>query len=50
MLNETGASYAASQGTEIGRDGHVRVQVEDEGRLVTIGGQAVTVVDGTLRL
>jgi PhzF family phenazine biosynthesis protein len=51
LLAETGSSYAASQGTEIGRDGHVRVQVEDDdGRLITIGGQAVTVVDGTLHL
>lgn len=50
MLKETGAKYSASQGTELGRDGRVDVLVEDRGRLVTIGGKAVTVVDGTIRL
>lgn len=49
LLQQTGASYAASQGIELGRDGRVTVRVADDGRQVTIGGQAVTVVDGTLR-
>ena len=50
LLKQVGASYSASQGTEIGRDGHVQVQVQDDGRQVSIGGQAVTVVEGTLRV
>jgi len=50
LLRHTGPGYVASQGTEIGRDGRVAVRVGDEGRQVTIGGQAVTVVDGTIRL
>jgi PhzF family phenazine biosynthesis protein len=50
LLAKIGSDYTASQGTEIGRDGVVRVHVEDEGRTVTIGGHAVTVVDGTLRV
>jgi PhzF family phenazine biosynthesis protein len=50
LLAKIGPDYFASQGTEIGRDGVVRVHVEDQGRTVTIGGHAVTVVDGTLRV
>jgi PhzF family phenazine biosynthesis protein len=50
LLQRTGTSYAASQGTELGRAGQVRVQVNDDGRQVSIGGHAVTVIDGTLRL
>jgi len=39
--------YRASQGREIGRDGLLRVEVDDEGE-VWIGGQTQTVVTGTL--
>lgn len=44
--------YVAEQGVEIGRDGRVRVSlVEAGGRLVVrVGGQAVTVLEGELRL
>ena len=39
--------YSASQGREIGRDGLVRVEVDDEGE-AWIGGQTQTIVHGTL--
>jgi PhzF family phenazine biosynthesis protein len=39
--------YSASQGREIGRDGLVRVEVDDEGE-VWIGGHTQTVVSGIL--
>lgn len=42
-----GDSYAASQGRQIGRDGHVRVRIE--GDAVHVGGACVTVVDGVFR-
>ena len=45
-----GDAYTASQGTEIGRDGRVRVRVGAGGREIEIGGRAVTVVDGTITL
>ncbi|MBM3139146.1 MAG: PhzF family phenazine biosynthesis protein [Chloroflexi bacterium] len=48
LLARTGASYVASQGRELGRDG--RVAVEVRGRKVAIGGSAVTVIDGSIRL
>jgi PhzF family phenazine biosynthesis protein len=42
------ATYAASQGREVGRDGivHVRVGADDR---VDIGGHSVTCIDGTFR-
>lgn len=43
------ASYVASQGRELGRDGVVTVSFDREGH-IAIGGQAVTIVDGTIRL
>lgn len=43
-----GERYVASQGREVGRDGRVEVRLEADG--VWIGGQAVTVVDGMVRL
>jgi PhzF family phenazine biosynthesis protein len=48
LLARTGASYLAAQGAALGRDG--RVAVEVRGHEVTIGGAAVTVIDGTIRL
>ncbi|MCB1629719.1 MAG: PhzF family phenazine biosynthesis protein, partial [Xanthomonadales bacterium] len=42
------ASYVASQGRELGRDGIVRMQVDASG--IHLGGQAVTVVEGSIRL
>jgi PhzF family phenazine biosynthesis protein len=49
LIQRTGRSYVVSQGTEIGRDGRVHVHVGDNDR-VEIGGQAVTVVEGEIRL
>lgn len=43
-----GERYLASQGREVGRDGRVEVRLEADG--VWIGGQAVTVLDGMVRL
>lgn len=40
-----GASYAARQGMQVGRDGRVHVRI---GEQIAIGGHAVTCVDGTL--
>jgi len=41
-------TYVASQGREVGRDGHVQVQVDAQGT-VWIGGQVQPVIDGHLR-
>ena len=49
LLDRTGRSYTASQGLEMGRDGRVHVRVRDDER-VEIGGQAITVVEGEIRL
>jgi PhzF family phenazine biosynthesis protein len=43
-----GSEYVASQGRQVGRDGHVRVQIK--GNAVHVGGDCVTVVDGTFRI
>lgn len=48
LLERTGREFVASQGTELGRDGRVRVRVLDDGGRAEIGGQAVTVVDGEI--
>jgi PhzF family phenazine biosynthesis protein len=48
LLSRTGATYRASQGREVGRDGTVEVSVADGGRTIEIGGTCVTVVDGHL--
>lgn len=50
LLARVGPRYAASQGREVGRDGTVSVHVGDEGRVVEIGGSAVTVIEGEIRL
>ncbi len=49
LLDRTGRSYTASQGLEMGRDGRVHVRIRDDDR-VEIGGQAITVVEGEIRL
>lgn len=49
LLDRTGRSYTSSQGLELGRDGRVHVRVREDDR-VEIGGQAVTVVEGEIRL
>lgn len=50
LLDHTGRAYVASQGTAIGRDGRVHVRVLDDSGRAEIGGQAVTVIDGEVRL
>ncbi|AOK00913.1 PhzF family phenazine biosynthesis protein [Burkholderia vietnamiensis] len=44
-----GASYTARQGTAIGRDGRIAVRYDDDG-MIWIGGNVVTIVDGTFSL
>jgi PhzF family phenazine biosynthesis protein len=46
LLGETGTTYTASQGTELGRRGRVHVRVREDGREIEIGGTAVTALDG----
>jgi PhzF family phenazine biosynthesis protein len=50
LLGRVGKEYLATQGSERGRDGRVRVRVLDERGRAEIGGQAVTVVAGTLQV
>lgn len=49
LLERTGREYVSMQGMELGRDGRVHVRVGADNR-VEIGGQAVTVIEGELRL
>jgi PhzF family phenazine biosynthesis protein len=49
LLGRVGKEYLATQGTELGRDGRVRVRVLDARGRAEIGGQAVTVIEGELR-
>jgi PhzF family phenazine biosynthesis protein len=48
LISEFGFQYVARQGMQVGRDGQVAVRVD--GDEITIGGYAVTCVDGTLRI
>jgi PhzF family phenazine biosynthesis protein len=50
MAGQIGAgdSYVASQGRQVGRDGHVQVRID--GADVHVGGQCVTCVDGSVTL
>ncbi len=48
LLTKLGSTYTARQGSSLKRDGFVRVRVTDDD--ILIGGQAVTVVDGTIFL
>lgn len=47
-LKEFGPAYTARQGMQVGRDGRVQVRVSADA--IRIGGEAVTCVDGTLRV
>ena len=49
-LDAIGASYRASQGREVGRDGFVEVCVDQASGDVDIGGQSVTCIDGNVAL
>ena len=42
-----GDSYTASQGREVGRDGHIAIRYAADG--IHVGGRAVTVVEGLLK-
>jgi PhzF family phenazine biosynthesis protein len=46
---KTGRSYTASQGQALGRDGRVEVRIANNNEIF-IGGQAVTVIDGRIRV
>jgi PhzF family phenazine biosynthesis protein len=48
LLKEFGSRYTARQGMQVGRDGRVAVRVS--GDAIEIGGEAVTCVDGTVRV
>jgi len=48
LLQEFGPSYTARQGMQVGRDGRVQVRVSADS--IQIGGEAVTCVDGNLRV
>jgi len=48
LLKEFGPAYTARQGMQVGRDGRVTVRVT--AGAIEIGGEAVTCVDGTLRV
>ena len=48
LLKEFGPSYTARQGMQVGRDGRVQVRVSADA--IQIGGEAVTCVDGKLRI
>jgi PhzF family phenazine biosynthesis protein len=48
LLKEFGTDYTARQGMQVGRDGRVAVRVTPDA--IEIGGEAVTCVDGTLRV
>jgi PhzF family phenazine biosynthesis protein len=47
-LKVYGISYTARQGMNLGRDGRISVRVDDAG--VEIGGEAVTSVDGVVKI
>lgn len=49
LLDRTGRGYTSSQGREVGRDGRVHVRIGEDDR-VQVGGAAVTIVSGELRL
>jgi PhzF family phenazine biosynthesis protein len=48
LLERTGRKYVARQGAQCGRDGRVFMRVEADG--IHLGGQAVTCVEGTLKV
>lgn len=48
LLQEFGPRYTARQGMQVGRDGRVQVRVTADA--IQVGGEAVTCVDGKLRV
>jgi PhzF family phenazine biosynthesis protein len=47
LLSASGASYSATQGRCVGRDGRVSVRVDAQGK-VSLGGECVTCVEGNI--
>ena len=50
LLDGLGREYVSTQGTELGRDGRVYVRALDGQGRAEIGGHAVTVIEGEIRL
>jgi PhzF family phenazine biosynthesis protein len=50
LLDSVGQEYVSTQGTELGRDGRVYVRVLDGQGRAEIGGHAVTVIEGEIRV
>ncbi len=50
LLDALGGEYVSTQGTELGRDGRVFVRVLDDQGRAEIGGHAITVIEGEIRL
>jgi PhzF family phenazine biosynthesis protein len=50
LLDRVGKEYVATQATEMGRDGRVSVRILDDMGRAEIGGQAVTVIEGEIRV
>ena len=50
LLDSIGCEYVSTQGTELSRDGRVCVRALDEQGRAEIGGHAVTVIEGTVRV
>jgi PhzF family phenazine biosynthesis protein len=50
QLGRVERTYVSTQGTEIGRDGRVFVRVLDDSGRAEIGGHAVTVIEGEIRV
>jgi PhzF family phenazine biosynthesis protein len=48
LLTTVGATYTATQGRCVGRDGRIAVEFGAAGKII-VGGACVTCVDGTLR-
>nr|WP_220810795.1 PhzF family phenazine biosynthesis protein [Cupriavidus sp. UME77] len=49
LLPPGGGDYVAAQGRRVGRDGRVRIRVDENGQ-VRVGGSCVTCVEGSLML
>lgn len=50
LLARVGDPYRARQGMQLGRDGRIAMRVSVDGARIDLGGDAVTCVDGTLRV
>lgn len=50
LLARVGDHYRARQGMQLGRDGRIAMRVSVDGARIDLGGNAVTCIDGTLRV